>query len=77
VFIILGTALFYFGGYFITKGVDVYTGNNVWNWMQYLLWSILGIFILYWIWRYYREVRSGQESAEIIRIEPESDITER
>jgi threonine/homoserine/homoserine lactone efflux protein len=77
VFIILGTALFYFGSYFITKGVDVYAGNNIWDWMQYLLWSILGIFILYWIWRYYRDVRSGQESGEIVRIEQGSDVTER
>ena len=77
VFIILGTALFYFGSYFITKGVDVYTGNNVWDWMQYLLWSILGVFVLYWIWRYYRDVRSGQKSTEVVRIEQGSDVTER
>jgi threonine/homoserine/homoserine lactone efflux protein len=51
VFIVLSLALFTFGIQFIFKGLDVYFNLSLWAWMQYVVWAIDALFILYWIVR--------------------------
>jgi threonine/homoserine/homoserine lactone efflux protein len=58
VFVILSAALYYFGGYFIVNGIDVYAGINMWEWFQYVLGILLAVYILYWLWYYLKKNKS-------------------
>jgi threonine/homoserine/homoserine lactone efflux protein len=49
VFIILSVMLLYFGGQFIVKGIDSYSGISLWSWIRYCLWGFIAVFILYWL----------------------------
>jgi threonine/homoserine/homoserine lactone efflux protein len=53
VFVILSAALVYFGGQFFIQGLDVYFGADNWNWVRYIFWSLLALFMAYWLWQYF------------------------
>ena len=65
VFVLLGVLLAYFGGMFIIKGIDGYSGTVVWNWARYILWLVGAVLILYWTSRYLRHRGSSPDALTV------------
>jgi threonine/homoserine/homoserine lactone efflux protein len=65
IFVLLGVLLAYFGGMFIIKGIDGYSGSNIWDFIRFIFWSLGFLFVIYWLVRYFRRRESGPDSVSI------------